>query len=90
MIPETQHSNASLCKEFRSPNVLRASIRLIVLSAIELDRQTVFVAVEVEHIWINRVLSAELESTQSSISKQTPDEALSVSLLIAKSSSEIT
>ena len=73
VVPEAENRDAFAGKIVRPRGVLSLGLGLVVLSAVYFDRQTCFVAVEVQDEWRNRVLPAELETVEPSVTQQSPE-----------------
>ena len=88
MIPKTDN-------RYPLPPEIRCALRIpaffigfAVLPLVHLDRQAGLVAVEIQHIRRNRVLTAEFQPTELSVSQHVPEQLLGVGLFFAQLAGE--
>jgi hypothetical protein len=78
VIPEAKHMN-TLCFEISgSPFVVETLVVLIMLTAINLDRQACLMAIEINDVCTNWVLTSELETTHPSVPQAGPKSLFSI------------
>jgi hypothetical protein len=78
VIPKAKHLNTLLLDVSSSPFVIEKLSVLVVLTAINLDRQLCFVAIKINDIWTDWVLTPELEATHPSVPQAWPKSIFSI------------
>jgi (p)ppGpp synthase/HD superfamily hydrolase len=72
VIPKAKHLNTSSFEISGSPFVVKTLLVLVMLTAINFDRQLCFMAIEIHDVWTDWVLTSELETTHPSIPQVGP------------------
>jgi hypothetical protein len=89
LIRESDYANSSRVQEFGSPLVVLAHFRCLVLNAVEFDGKSSLVAVEVNDIGIDGVLTPEFETAKSAIAQQRPEELFGIGMSFAEIAREV-
>lgn len=84
IVPESDYTYARGLKNFRAFFVIQTLLFVVMSSAIKLNSKTGIVAVEVEDISTNRILSTELEAAETTSSQNIPKQLFCVCLPLAK------
>jgi hypothetical protein len=78
VVPKAKYLNTLLFEVSRSPLVIGKLVVLVMLTAINLDRQLCFTTIKVNDVWTNWVLTSELEATHCSVAQAGPKSMFSI------------
>jgi hypothetical protein len=84
MVRKPNHTHAMITEIAGTGLIIPKLVRLIVLTPVQFGTDMRFGAVEVEDVWADGVLAAELEARELARSQMGPEQALSVGLQASK------
>jgi hypothetical protein len=89
MVPKPQHSDSVIRKDVRSPLISNLTEPITMPATIKFDCELGRRAIEIEYVAIYWVLTAKLVSRKISVSKMSPERALSVGCFLSQNASAI-
>jgi hypothetical protein len=76
MIPESQHNDSVVSKECRPRLIATSANPIVVSTAIQFDRELCSRTIEIEYVWIERVLAPKFITCKISVPQMPPKNAL--------------
>jgi hypothetical protein len=84
MIPKSQHCDSLLGEKLLPCLVAHLAGSIVVPAAIELDRELRSGTIEIEYVWVQRMLSAEFVACEVSVPQMPPQNSLGGSFFLTQ------